>query len=356
MNKEKGLQFLLSSKLAPLLKKEKVTDISYNGQEIFFVDNVRGRMRYDLETNEQEMRDFIRQIANICEKQFSYTSPELDVTIGKYRINATHQSIGKVKGDDRITFSIRIASEKLRIIEDKHFLAEPIKELFDILLSSHQSIMIGGLPGSGKTELQKYLLSRVDVDQRVILVDNILELETVRDYVSYDLTTWQYNEGSSNTSLPKLIRSALRNNPDWLILAEGRGKEMLDIVLSAITGLPIISTIHSVDAISIPSRMARMAMMGEDRLDYRDLLHDIYYHFHYFVYLKKCRDNKGFYRRYISSIVEIDNNGRPHELYSDDLDKRKYDLMSQSNLSRLSVGQDKYAFRKYFMGEDHEQL
>ena len=354
MNKEKGLEFLYASKLAPLLKKPEVTDISYNGKEVFYVENMRGRMRYDMQPNEQEMRDFIRQIANICEKQFSYTSPELDVTIDRYRINATHPSIGKVYGDDTITFSIRIASERIKIYDDRDFLSEAVEELFDVLLQSHQSIMIGGLPGSGKTELQKYLLTRIDYDQRVILVDNICELEVVRNSISYDLTTWQYDEKNTHTSLPKLIKNALRNNPDWLILAEGRGKEMSDIIMSAITGLPIISTIHSIDGVSIPTRMARLAMQKEERFEYDDLLKDIYYHFHYFVYLRKRRDRSGIYRRYIASIIEYDNEGNHHEIYADDLQNRKYHCLFKDNKSLLSYGRDKREFIKEFIGEENE--
>ena len=354
MDKKQGLDYLYSSRLSPLFKKDNITDISFNGKDIFYVDNYTGRVKSEINFSEEEARDFIRQIANICEKQFSVASPRLNLTIGKFRIAAMHQSIGRIKDEQVVTFSIRLASEKIRIYDDSSFLTPEIKELFDVLMSSHQSIVIGGLPGTGKTELQKYLLTRLNKDQRVIVVDNVLELETLRDYVDYDLTMWQHNENNQNATLPQLIKEALRNMPDWLILAEGRGKEMLDILNSAVTGLPIITTLHSFDVHSIPTRMARMVMMNQDNSRYEDILNDIEYHFRYYVYLKREKDSSGKVKRYIASIVHINQQGKKTEIYSDDLNKKKYAKIDHDSLLSLKIKKNQTAFIKRFVGGKDE--
>lgn len=354
MDKKQGLDFLYSSVFSQLLKKESVTDISFNGIDVFYVDNNIGRIKSNITFKEEEARDFIRQIANICEKQFSITSPRLDVTIGSFRINAMHQSVGRVNDDPAVTFSIRIGAKKIRIYDDDDFLDGEIKELFDVLMASHQSIVIGGLPGSGKTELQKYLLTRLDKDQRVIVVDNVLELEMIRNYVSYDLTTWQYNENNSNASLPTLIKEALRNMPDWLILAEGRGEEMHDILNSAVTGLPIITTLHSYDVNSILIRMARLVMKKEENSRYEDILNDIKYHFRYFVYLKKEKESSGKIKRYITSIMHLDSAGKKTIIYANDLKKKKYGKIDYDSLTLLKIKKSQKAFIKCFIGEGYE--
>ena len=354
MDKKQGLDFLYSSCFARYFKKDNITDVSFNGIDVFYVDNNLGRIKSDIRFSQDDARDFIRQLANISEKQFSIACPNLDITIGKFRINAMNQSIGRVKDQPVVTFSIRIASEKIRIYEDDDFLTSEIKELFDVLMTSHQSIVIGGLPGSGKTELQKYLLTRLSKDQRVIVVDNVSELETVRDYTDYDLTMWQYNENNSNTSLPMLIKAALRNMPDWLILAEGRGKEMLDILNSAVTGLPIVTTLHSFDVHSIPIRMARLVMQNEENCRYEDILCDIKYHFRYFVYLKKEKDASGKVKRYIASIMHLDPSGKESLIYSDNLEKRKYAKIDRESLMLLKIKKNQTAFIKYFIGDKNE--
>lgn len=354
MDKKQGLDFLYSSCFGRYFKKDNITDVTFNGIDVFYVDNNLGRIKSDLRFSQEDARGFIRQLANIAEKQFSIASPNLDITIGKFRINAMHQSLGRADDEQVITFSIRIASEKIRIYEDDDFLTSEIKELFDVLMISHQSVVIGGLPGTGKTELQKYLLTRLPKDQRVIVVDNVSELETVRDYTDYDLTMWQYNENNNNASLPMLIKAALRNMPDWLILAEGRGKEMLDILNSAVTGLPIVTTLHSFDAHSIPIRMARLVMQNEENNRYEDILSDIKYHFRYYVYLKKDKEPSGKVKRYIASIMHLDPTGKETLIYSDDLEKKRYGKIDRDSLMLLKIKRNQTAFIKYFIGEKHE--
>ena len=121
MDKQKALYYIDNSFLASLLKDEDITDISYNGSDIYYVSNSQGRKKSDIRIDVQLAKDFIRQIANIAEKQFSFSSPILDISIGRYRINATHQSIAKIQDDGVITFSIRIASKQIRINDDSDF-------------------------------------------------------------------------------------------------------------------------------------------------------------------------------------------------------------------------------------------
>ena len=110
MDIDKAISFLENSFLKELLSKEDITDISYNGQDIFYVDNYLGRLKSDISINKQAAKDFVRQIANLSEKQFSYQIPKLDVSFGKYRFNAVHQSISRKKNEECVCFSIRIAS------------------------------------------------------------------------------------------------------------------------------------------------------------------------------------------------------------------------------------------------------
>ena len=115
MDKERAVSFIENSFLSTLVTNKDVTDISFNGQDIYYVSNSKGRCKSKIVIEHQVAKDFIRQVANIAEKQFSFTSPVLDTSIGRYRINATHQSIGRIMDEGVLTFSIRIASAEERI-------------------------------------------------------------------------------------------------------------------------------------------------------------------------------------------------------------------------------------------------
>jgi pilus assembly protein CpaF len=150
MDKEKLLLTLNNSFLSPLLNDSQITDISYNGESIYYLHNLLGRNRSEIEANENDAKDFIRQIANLAEKQFSFQNPKLDVSFGKYRINAVHPSIGRKDNEKCLTFSIRISSEMPIIKNDLNFLNAELISLFNVLLRSKVSIVIGGITGTGK--------------------------------------------------------------------------------------------------------------------------------------------------------------------------------------------------------------
>lgn len=350
MDKAKAIYYIENSFLASLLKDEEVTDISYNGESIFYVSNSLGRRKSDIVIEQQTARDFLRQIANITEQQFSFTNPNLDVSVDKYRINATHQSIGKINNEDVVTFSIRIASSKPRLNKDSDFFTPLLVELIDLICKSQRSIVIGGVTSSGKTEFQKYIIRHFSDFVRVIVIDNVLELDSVRNESNIDLTCWKVDERNPNTSSGLLIKNALRNNPDWLIIAEARDKEMVDVLNSAMTGIPIITTVHAFDVYSLPFRMGRLVLRGDQKLDYNETLKDIYYHFHFYFYLSKKTIN-GNIVRYISQVGYIDNNGTFFDIYKRKGNKHIYYHFPESLLSIVDVKKASINFKETFLKE-----
>ena len=305
-NDEKLKEFLETSFISPLLEKEGVTDISYNGEYIFYQSNKFGRRKSEIDVTPSQVASFLRQIANYSEKQFSFLDPILDVSFSRYRINATFLSLTRVRNKKSYSFSIRIAYEGSVLENDDSFFGENSKRILLKAIKNKQSIVIGGETGAGKTELQKYLLMRLEPSSRVIVIDNVEELEMVRADDNLDLTSWVVDERNKKASYASLIKNALRNNPDYLVLAESRGEEMLDALNCVMSGHPIITTMHAKDIKAMPCRMARMAMMGEKKLEYDDLLGDIYHHFSLFVYVKRELID-GQVRRFIEAIA------RPNE-------------------------------------------
>lgn len=302
----KLIDYIKNSFLSPLLNNDDVTDISFNGQFIFYVSNSFGRKKSNIYITEKEANDFIRQIANLSEKQFCYSFPILDILAGKYRINAVHGAIAKVYEDRSLTFSIRISSKTNRIDADTNFIEEKCINIIKAILSKKESIIIAGTTGSGKTELQKYILNMLDTNQRVIVIDNVQELDSLRQRSDLDIVSWQVNEKIMGASFEELIRNALRSNPDWIVIAESRGKEMSDVLMSAMTGHPVISTLHAKSIYSIPERMLRMVQYADKTSDPRDILSDIANSIPFYFFLEKTIDEQGKVVRFISKIGKLD--------------------------------------------------
>ena len=348
MDTQRAVNFLEESFLRDLLTNPKVTDISYNGEDIFYVHNDYGRLKSDVTIERQAAKDFVRQIANLSEKQFSYQSPTLDVSLGRYRFNALHQSVCRRNNEENICFSIRIASSSLKFGEGDS-LNEELKELLKVLILSNVSIVIGGQTGSGKTELQKYLISLMKENTRTIVIDNILELDQFKTSQCLDLNIWQVDEKRAETSIENLVRNALRSNPDWLIVSESRGKEMLDVLNSSLTGHPIITTLHAFDINSMPNRMVRMVMMNEQKMSFKDVYNDISYHLRFYIYLKRKYASDGYVKRYISSIAYLDKHGM-ETIYDSDGNIRKFALLTKEAIEMLDLSQASDLFKATFIG------
>jgi len=298
--------YVEQSFLAPLLALPDVTDISYNGKEIYYVTNRYGRAKSEIAPSEEEIEQFLRQIANQSERQLSYLQPILDVSFGPYRLNAVNRSLARWNNEKAYTFSLRIEKAHCTIDDNPLFFAGDSKEILEKLLWEQESIVIGGLTGSGKTELEKWCLLHLREATKVIVVDNVEELDLVAN-PKIDLTMWIANDQNVKcASFSLLIKNALRNNPDYIIVAEARGAEMLDALTCAMSGHPILTTIHAKDVSAMPERIARLAMMGNPMLKRSELLEDVGHHFPYYVYVAKERGEDGSVLRYLKSIAKLD--------------------------------------------------
>ena len=352
MDYEKALSFVENSFLKNLFSVDTITDVSYNGEAFFYLDNYKGRKKANVQASKNEVKDFIRQISFLSEQQFSYQHPKLDVSIGRYRINAVHSSIGRIGNEEALTFSIRIASYIPRITRYNRFMSDELVSLFDVLLRSRCSIAIGGVTGSGKTEFQKYLLRNLEANSRVIIIDNILELEQVRVNNKADITTWQVEEKNPNASIKELVKIALRSNPDWLVIAESRGEEMLDLLNSMMTGHPIITTLHAQDIEGMIPRMIRMVMMNEKKMNYEDVKADLLYHMHFLVYLDHSIDENGVSKRFISEINYVDSEGNACPIYRYENGKHIYKKLPKNSIKHLKIKENDDFFINTFIGQE----
>lgn len=309
----KLIEFIENSFLKELLERESITDISFNGEKLFYQDNLSGRLQSDLVVTNDEVYAFLRQIANLTDQQFSIANPILDVSVGRFRISALHSSLARKNRDKVFNFSIRLGYDKLRIKDDGSFINKRALSLLDEAINKKCSIVIAGKTGTGKTEFQKFLISRMNENTRIILIDNINEFETNYFKDNLDSQTWLVNNQKNN--FDDLIKNALRNNHDWLVVGEARGEEMKACLNSTMSGSPTITTMHARDSESIYHRIARMCMINSKNLVFEETLEDVKEHFKFLVYVKKIFDEKTkSYVRYVDSISTNDK-GKFLEVY-----------------------------------------
>lgn len=308
----KATEYLESSFLKPLLEQEDVTDITYNGESFFYLSNSKGRQKSAIEMGKEQVGDFLKQLANLSEQQFSFSNPILDTSFSRYRLNAVFHSLARQKGEKTYSFALRIASSDCKI-EDSFF-PEGVKEVLLEALANHESIVIGGATGSGKTELEKWFLMNMPPFTRVVVIDNVEELDLAH-HEQIDETIW-VTSSNENGSYAALVKNVLRSCPDYIVLAETRGEEFEDALNAVMSGHPLITTLHATSIDSMVDRMARLVMLSPKSHRKKEVKDDIIKHFSLLVMLgRDFQSNEA--KRYIESVGRIDKkSGRVHKLYA----------------------------------------
>ncbi|MFH1640445.1 MAG: ATPase, T2SS/T4P/T4SS family [Candidatus Omnitrophota bacterium] len=101
------------------------------------------------------------------------------------------------------------------------------------------NIIISGGPGTGKTTLLNALLSFIPENERIVVIEDTLELNTSLEENCSRL------ESDEETSLADLVKNSLRMRPDRIIVGEVRGKEAQDLMTAMNIGKYCMGTLHA---------------------------------------------------------------------------------------------------------------
>lgn len=247
--------------LYPYITAEDVTDINWNGRQLWIDDLKKGRYMSSEILTAAFVDRFVSLVSNMTGMAFNRWNPVLEAETEELRISIVHSSVAC----SGITISLR-KIPAVRRLEREEMVAQGYcsEEIHDFLVNcvlAHCSVVIGGLPGAGKTELLKYLTKYIPARERVITIEDVPEIHYQKINPNKDCVEMRVLE---NFSYASAIRASLRQLPQWLILSEARSEEVRYLLESLSTGTSGLTTIHTDDVRNIPDRMKNMAGAGED--------------------------------------------------------------------------------------------
>ena len=314
--------------LQPLLENDDITDISYsNGGQLWVKTLTKGVHPEKLEglTNEV-MEKLAFQCSNVMGKTFNMAHPFLDAESAELRLNFVHDSIAT----NGIAVLIRKTPAKIRLNQEKLVKEDYVSlKLLDFLITcvkGHCNILVSGETGSGKTELVKYLASNTKEDEKIITIEDTLELHLDKIYPNRDIVAMKTNNIASYS---EVLVTCMRQNPKWILLSEVRSAEAVMAVRNSISsGHNIISTIHSDKAPSIPMRLYSLL---ESSQDIDQFVRSMHRYIQLGIHVKGYFSKK--YNRFQREIVQV------VEFYVDDsLNEAKINILYEKDL----VGNEKY--------------
>ncbi len=143
-------------------------------------------------------------------------------------------------------------------------LPEDVRAEAERVLRSRRNILVSGGTGSGKTTLLNALIELLPQDERIVAIEDTLELRIERsNCVRFEAR----GIDSGAVTIRDLVRHALRHRPDHIVVGEVRGGEAADLLQALNTGHGgSLTTVHANNAESALSRLASCAMQGGGEL------------------------------------------------------------------------------------------
>lgn len=244
-------------KLLPFIKDSEITDINWNGEALWLNHLKKGRYcvpGFVLEPH------FVEQLAqklkNSMGVDYNPSNPVLEAETEDLRISIIHQSVTATG----TSISIRKTPAIMRLNRQKmletNYCTLEVEQFLEHCIRTGMSIAFCGLPGAGKTELLKACTAYIPANQRVITIEDTLEIRYRKINPGKDSVELKVNK--DRFTYEDALKSVLRQLPDWLLLSEARSVEVKYLIECMSNGTHCMTTLHADDVRKIPDRMMNM--------------------------------------------------------------------------------------------------
>ncbi|RLG13484.1 MAG: type IV secretion system protein VirB11 [Candidatus Nanohalarchaeota archaeon] len=295
-------------RIEPLMNDPNIEDISCDGVNIPVFIFHRNPKYGSMQTNiifstKKELDNFTMKLAQRCGKTVSVANPYFDGALSDgSRVQSTLATDIATHGSN---FTIR------------KFLKDPITPIFllkyktiDVytlaylwfLIEYNTSVLVVGGTASGKTSLLNALSLFIRPNQKIISIEDTAELQLSHDHWIAEVsregfeTIAGHEKKVGEVSMLDLLKEALRQRPDYIIVGEVRGEEAIILFQAMATGHSGLATIHADSMERLIDRITSKPMdIPVALLETLDLI----------VFIKRLRYRDSFVRR-ISHIYEID--------------------------------------------------
>ncbi|MHA7289873.1 CpaF family protein [Arthrobacter sp. MDT3-24] len=289
--------------LEKFLNDVDVTEIMVNGPSKIYVES-RGKLfltgaKFN---SEEHLRRIIERIVTKVGRRIDESSPLVDARLSDgSRVNAIIPPLA-VSGS---TLTIRkFGRVPLTVNNLISFgtLSPEIAELLHACVQARLNIIVSGGTGTGKTTLLNVLSSFLPPDERIVTIEDAVELQLQQEHVVRLESRPRNIEGKGEVSIRELVRNSLRMRPDRIVIGEVRGGESLDMLQAMNTGHDgSISTVHANSPRDAISRLETLVLMAGMDLPLRAIREQIASAVNLIVHISRLRDGT----RRVTHVTEV---------------------------------------------------
>jgi pilus assembly protein CpaF len=289
--------------LAPLMSDPAVTDILVNGAKRVYVER-GGRIESTPITfqDDEHVVRVIERIAARVNRRIDTAQPMADLRLPDgSRVNATLPPVSP----DGPTLSIRrFGRRRIRAIELERIgaMSAFMREFLHAAVEHQQCVLVSGGTGAGKSTLLGALAEAIPEAERIVTIEDTLELQLDQDHVVRLETRPPNVENAGTITQRELVVNALRMRPDRIILGEVRAGEALDMLQAMNTGHEgSLSTIHANSPRDALSRLETLVLMAGVDLPSRAIREQVVSALDLLVHVERGQDG----RRRITHVAEV---------------------------------------------------
>ncbi len=240
----------------PVLYDENVEDISCDGYGIpvFVYHRKYGNMSTNIVLEKEVLDNYVLLLAQRANKHLSYSNPIVDATLPDgSRIQITYGSEISTRGS---TFTVRkFREEPLTPIDLMNFgtVSARMFAYLWLLIEHKRNVMVIGETASGKTTTLNALLMFIPPDSKIVSIEDTREIQLYHDNWIPEVTRLSI-EGQE-IDMYDLLRAALRQRPEYIVVGEVRGREAQTLFQAMATGHASYATFHAGDVDQLIHRL-----------------------------------------------------------------------------------------------------
>lgn len=287
--------------LEDLLRLPTITEIMVNASDEIFIEKsgvIQNSGRRFV--SDEVTQTVIERIVGRVGRRIDVAQPMVDARLPDgSRVNAVIPPLA-VKGPCLTIRKFSRESFTLDRLVEFGSLSRQVQEFLAACVRAKRSVLISGGTGTGKTTLLNCLSQQIPIRERIICIEDTHELQLDHPHVVFTECRDGNSEGKGKIAIRDLLKNALRQRPDRLIVGECRGDEALDMLQAMNTGHDgSMTTIHANTPADALRRLE--VLVRESGLPPDAVRQQIVSAIDLVVQLTRCPDG----RRIVSAVDEV---------------------------------------------------